>query len=127
MKEKALEKMLIEMNEKHSDEEDRIHNWLCDQDDPELFEGILKEGKTIKESFKYCIEQAKKMANGQRAIGVNADTVFSWVRDYFLNNETKVNVIQTTETKEKVTKPVAPKKKKEKKEKVEDLQLSLFG
>ena len=32
-KELALSKMLEEMNEKHSASEDKIHNWLCDQDD----------------------------------------------------------------------------------------------
>lgn len=33
LKMKAMEKMLIEMNEKHSGAEDAIHNWLCDQEE----------------------------------------------------------------------------------------------
>lgn len=46
LKEKALEKMLDEMNQAHTGAEDKIHNFLCDQTDDKLFEGILKEGKT---------------------------------------------------------------------------------
>jgi hypothetical protein len=32
----------------------------------------------------YIMEQAKKMANGNRSLCVDADTVFGWARHYFL-------------------------------------------
>ncbi|ESU91049.1 PcfK-like domain protein [Streptococcus pyogenes GA03455] len=60
LKEKALSKMLDEMNKKHSAAEDAIHNWLSDQDDEELFKGILDDKKSIKDAMKYCINQAQK-------------------------------------------------------------------
>lgn len=44
LKEKALAKMLEEMNKEHSPSEDHVHNWLCEQEDDELFQGILKDG-----------------------------------------------------------------------------------
>lgn len=47
-KNKALEKMLEEMKQEHSDTEDCIHTWLCQQQDEKLFQGILKEDRTIK-------------------------------------------------------------------------------
>ena len=46
IKQQALDKMLKEMNQEHSPSEDRIHNWICEQDDDELFQGILKDGYT---------------------------------------------------------------------------------
>ncbi|AGF87670.1 hypothetical protein PCO18_07110 [Streptococcus suis] len=33
LKEKALAKMLDEMNKEHSPSEDHVHNWLCEQED----------------------------------------------------------------------------------------------
>lgn len=126
-KEKALEKMLEEMQEKHSDAEDSIHNWLCDQNDEKLFDGILQESKSIKQAMFYCIEQAKKIKEGNVAMVVD-DTVFEWVRDYFLGNETIINRTIQAEVKTKAV-PVKNKisKKTKKKETIqEELQMSLF-
>ena len=66
-KELALSKMLEEMNEKHSASEDKIHNWLCDQDDNEvLMQNILKEGKTIKGALDYAKAKARKRSYQRR-------------------------------------------------------------
>lgn len=79
---KALEKMLEEMNNPHSINEEAIHNWLCDQNDELLFEGILKEGKTIKGAVAACKEKAKKKAKEGMAM-IDDPTVYGWVYTYF--------------------------------------------
>lgn len=131
MKEKALEKMLQEMNQSHSSAEDSIHNFLCEQDDEKLFEGILKEGKSIKQAMFYCIEQARKVEEGNAAM-VDDNTVFDWVKDYFLGNKTIIN--KTVQAEMKATSvhvPISAKSKptkhiKKKETVIDDIQLSLF-
>ena len=86
IKEKALEKMLNEMNEKHSGAEDAIHNWLCDQEDELLFEGILKVDRSIKGAVKYCTSQASKQKVGNVAM-IDNETVFGWVKKYFITKK----------------------------------------
>lgn len=96
VKSKALNKMLKEMNEKHSGAEDAIHNWLCIQDDLELFEGILKEGRTIKKAMQYVIGKAKKQAEGNAAM-IADDIVYGWVKEYFaMDKEPKIKVAAAT-------------------------------
>lgn len=113
-KEKALEKMLNEMNEKHTSTEDAIHNWLCDQDDDELFKGVLKEDRTIKGSVDYCASKARKHQKDNVAM-VDDETVFSWIKEYFILEKVetkKVSAKVTTSAKqtENKPKPVKPKK-----------------
>lgn len=50
LKEKALAKMLDEMTNKHSQAEDAIHNWLSEQEDTKLLEGVIDANKSIKEA-----------------------------------------------------------------------------
>ncbi|QIL49702.1 hypothetical protein G7082_00245 [Vagococcus hydrophili] len=78
--------MLEEMNQKHSGAEDAIHNWLCDQECEELFEGILKKEKSIKGALKYCSEQASKQKDGNVAM-IADQTVFGWVYKYFTSKK----------------------------------------
>ena len=52
IKEKALVKLLEELNQPHDTALDRVHNWICDQEDEELFQGILKERYSLKCAFK---------------------------------------------------------------------------
>lgn len=66
IKQQALDKMLKEMNQEHSPSEDRIHNWICEQDDDELFQGILKDDYTIKCSLDYAKGKAREFANASR-------------------------------------------------------------
>lgn len=114
LKEKALEKMLVEMAEKHSRMEDTIHNWLCIQEDDELLQGILKDDRSIKECKEYCISEAYKYDDGE-STGVPDEVVFGWIRNYFVVEElpkvekkipavVKAPEIQTEENKPQKTK-----------------------
>lgn len=128
--------MLEEMNKKHSPGEDAIHNWLCDQDDVKLLEGILKDGKSIKGALEYCAGKAKEHKTGNFAM-VDDKTVFGWVKKYFTSSKTdKVDKVvakvevgpasSPAKPKEKATtKAIVPKPKKEKG--VVEGQLDLFG
>ncbi|KXF71695.1 Cas9 inhibitor AcrIIA9 family protein [Enterococcus faecalis] len=121
-KNKALERMLEEMKQKHSDTEDCIHSWLCQQKEEELFQGVLKEDRTIKGAVAYCLSQAKKQVGNSQSAMVSDEVVFSWVREYFLLEKVEVTPIQgsihTNKPKEK--------KSKKKAEKVVNGQVSLF-
>lgn len=112
IKQKALEKMLNEMNNKHSGAEDVIHNWLSDQDDEKLFEDILKKDRSIKGAMQYCVSQASKQQSGNAAM-VDDQTVFSWVNTYFVSD--KVPEIDTTFSAKVTPVKKTPKKKIEKK------------
>lgn len=82
IKDKALAKMNEEMSEGHSRSIDAIHNWLCDQDDDELFEKICQDGKSINSAYMYCHNKAADYREGNGAM-VSDDIVFGWVVDYF--------------------------------------------
>lgn len=82
IKDKALAKMNEEMSEGHSRSIDAIHNWLCDQEDDELFENICQEGKTISDAYRYCHNKSSEYRDGDCAM-VSDDIVFGWVVDYF--------------------------------------------
>ena len=114
IKTQAHAKMLQEMNGEHSGAEDAIHNWLCDQDDETLLQGILKEGLTIKGAMKYCVSQAEKQKTGNAAM-VDDQTVFSWVKKYFMSGE-KIETGNTQAVVAVVSK-TAPKGKIERKRK----------
>lgn len=116
-KEQALQKMLQEMERKHSQAEDRIHNWLCDHsDDAALMAGICEEGKTIEGAFKYCQDNARKKAVGGCAV-IEDETVFGWVYEYFVGKKAK---------KEKATPKPKPAKKEPVKKDVEQMNLFDF-
>ncbi|HEM5142981.1 TPA: hypothetical protein U1266_000416 [Streptococcus suis] len=105
LKEKALAKMLEEMNKEHSPSEDHVHNWLCEQEDDELFQGILKDGYTIKSSLEYAKKKAREFAQNGVAC-IDDQTVFGWVREYFLSNSKLENIRQVP------VEPVSKKKTK---------------
>lgn len=92
-KEQALAVMLKEMENPHSPTEDVIHNWLCDQDEPALFAGILKNGKSIKNSLSFCATRAKKHQTSGNVAMVDDKTVFGWIRDYFLSDDPEPEAI----------------------------------
>ena len=117
--------MLEEMNKGHSPAEDAIHNWLCEQDDDELFQGILDGKKSIKEAMKYCISEAKKLKTGNTAM-VDDQTVFGWVYKYFTGSVSKIKTTQATVTVGQKDKKTTTKKAKKKKGVVEG-QLDLLG
>lgn len=129
IKKQAHAKMLQEMSGEHSGAEDAIHNWLCDQDDESLLQGILEEGRTIKGAMQHCVSLAEKQKTGNAAM-VDDQTVFSWVRKYFVSGEK----IETGNTQAIVTVGATPnpkgkikRKRKEATEKPkEQEQLSLL-
>jgi phage protein len=82
IKDKALAKMNEEMSKGHSRSIDAIHNWLCDQEDDELFEKICQEGKTISDAYRYCHNKSSEYRDGDCAM-VSDDIVFGWIVDYF--------------------------------------------
>lgn len=87
IKQKAIAKMNNEMSQKHSPAVDAIHNFLCDQNDDELFENICKDGKSIADAYAFCINKASKQRDGKCAM-ISDSVVFGWVVDYF-NSELK--------------------------------------
>ena len=137
IKEKALAKLLEELNQPHDLALDRIHNWICDQEDEELFQGILKERYSLKCALKYAKEKARKFAEDGVAC-IDDNTVFGWIREYFIPNSQVSNIKQVPveSVKKKADKPQDPqeekvdeiiKKPKTKKEKgVVEGQLDLF-
>lgn len=101
IKEKALAKLLEELNKPHDLALDRIHNWICDQEDEELFQGILKERYSLTCALKYAKEKARSFAENGVAC-IDDETVFGWIRDYFISNSKVSNIEQV---------PVEPLKK----------------
>ena len=125
--EKALDKMLIEMAEIHDVTIERIHNWLCTQDDQELLRGILNDKKSIQKSVDFCSDKARELANRGVAM-VPDDQVYSWIKYYFIEYKEPVdksNQKPNPAHKEKVVK--LPKKQMiVTKTKKENEQLSLL-
>ncbi|MBO0428365.1 hypothetical protein JZO82_04235 [Vagococcus fluvialis] len=105
--ERALEKMLLEMKKNSSQSIERIHQWLCKQNNQELFNGILTEGKTLKGAFAYCTGKAKEIAKSSPSVMIEDDTVFQWVSDYFIH-------YKLPKAKPKKKTKTQPKAKKEK-------------
>ncbi len=122
IKQKALAKMNEEMNKPHIFAVDAIHNWLCVQEDDELFEGICKEGKTIANAYTYCVNRASDQRDGGCAV-VADSVVFGWAAEYFKSdlknvkakataNVTIQNVIKDKEEKEEPKIDVKTNRKK---------------
>lgn len=136
IKQRALDKMNEEMNQKHSRSIDSIHNWLCDQEDDELFEKICQEGKTIAAAYRYCRNKSSEYRDGDCAM-VSNEIVFGWVVDYFKSElqEVESNDIEPycdTDDKQHVEKQEEPKtttrisQKVKPKEKSDFERISLF-
>jgi len=131
LKEKAFEKMLKELETSHTSAIDAIHNFLCDQEDEKIFEGIMKEDRTIYGSLRYAAQKAKAQATDGCAVVSDKD-VFDWVIEYFTVEETpEVSSaparVEVAKTKEEV-KPIAKKPEGKPAAKHEDSanQLSIF-
>ncbi|HAC0644241.1 TPA_asm: hypothetical protein GYZ23_05065 [Listeria monocytogenes] len=111
IRERALNKMLTEMNEAHSGAEDAIHNWLCTQDEEAIFEGIMKDDRSIKGAVNYCSDNASKQQTAGVAM-IDDATVFSWVKKYFISEKVPKSAVKATVTKPEKTKVKAKKKPK---------------
>ncbi|AWN08021.1 hypothetical protein AF226_14920 [Listeria monocytogenes] len=120
IKEQALNKMLTEMNEKHSGAEDAVHNWLCTQEEEAVFEGIMKDDRSIKGAVNYCSTNASKQQTAGVAM-IDDATVFSWVREYFISEKVPKSSVKAT-VKSTATKPEKAKVKAKKKPKKTTMQ-----
>ncbi|EAF0489180.1 hypothetical protein CY679_02255 [Listeria monocytogenes] len=109
IREQALNKMLTEMNEKHSGAEDVIHNWLCTQEEEAIFEGIMKDDRSIKGAVNYCSANASKQQTAGVAM-IDDKTVFSWVKKYFISEKVPKSSVKAT-VKATATKPEKAKVK----------------
>lgn len=136
VKQKALDKMNQEMSNPHTSTEDYIHNWLCEQEDDELFECILKDGKSISDSLSYLTKKAKEGSNGSRAAAMSDEDGFKIIVDYFKGNETKVKsygvvsndpVVKNIEPAAVVNPVTKQKVKKEPKEESQLMSMFDFG
>ena len=90
-KDKALVKMLEEVTDKTIQPIHRIHNWICDQEDEELFNGILKNEKTLNEAYEYITFKARELAVNGSAM-IEDDEVFSWVKEYYVSDKIVVDM-----------------------------------
>ena len=136
IKDKALAKMNEEMSKGHSRSIDAIHNWLCEQEDDELFEKICQEGKTIANAYRYCHNKSSEYRDGDCAM-ISDNVVFGWVVDYFkseLQDVKSRNIERSycTDDREHVEKKEEPKtttrisRKAKAKEKSDFERISLF-
>ncbi len=131
LKEKALAKMLEEMDKKHSGAEDSIHNWLCDQSDDQLFQGVLQKNKSIRECVEFCGSKASQLAVKGIAMATDAE-VFEWVREYFTTADIKFSKpnLRNVATSDKPMQKLAKKKpttKSRKKSEMKGEQLDLLS
>lgn len=132
-----LSKFDDEMSKPHTDTEDRIHNWLMDnQDDQELMDSLKKDlepKRTINGAMQYAIYKANQMLTGphQRATGTMVDdsVAYTWFKEYFTTENLVMGPIhglshaQVSAT----PKPKPAPKPKKKKAPVDDNQLDLFS
>ena len=123
--EQALEKMLKELETEHDDTVEYIHNWLCNQNDESLFQGILKEDRTIKGAVTYCMGKAKEQAENQTSAMVPDEVAFNWIKEYFMLDKLPeikaIGKVMTT-AKKQPTKKEEPKPQR----KEVDEQIKLF-
>lgn len=135
IKQRALEKMNEEMSKQHTFAVDAIHNWLCVQEDDELFEGICKEGKTVANAYTYCVNRASDQRDGDCAV-VSDSVVFGWAAEYFKSDlkdvkaKATANVTiqraNTNEAKEEPKTTTRVSQKAKPKEKSDFERISLF-
>lgn len=132
-----LSKFDDEMSKPHTDTEDRIHNWLVDnQDDQELMEGLKKDlepKRTIKGAMDYAIYKASQQLVGPRtrAMGsmVDDSVAYTWFKEYFTTENLVMGHIDGLVHAQvnTIPKPKPAPKPKKKKAPFDDNQLDLFS
>ena len=131
IKQKAIAKMNNEMSQKHSPAVDVIHNFLCDQNDDELFENICKDGKSIADAYAYCVNKASEQRDGNCAM-ISDSVVFGWVVDYFnseltaVKSKSAVNVSTSNESQHATNKETSKIDVKPSQKKVDFERINLF-
>lgn len=86
MTQQAHEKLLKEMEGNLSPITERLHVWLCQQEDSDLLEAILKEDRTIHEATQYCYAQGSRIAI-KGVADVTKEMEQSWCREYYLKDK----------------------------------------
>ena len=106
------------------------------KEDSLFAETYKKANKSIKECCKYIYSQARKLAAGGKAVGIDDATVYGWAVHYYDEDEIKVDKVQervevatpaAEPTKVEQPKPLAKQQIKRKRGDDNSLQLSLFG
>lgn len=99
-------------------------------------ETYRKANKSIEECIKYIYSQARKLAKGGNAVGVDESTVYGWAVHYYDEDDIKVDKVkERVEVVAPAAEPVRTEQPKpqpkhiQKRKRGEDnsLQLSLFG
>ncbi len=99
-------------------------------------ETYRKANKSIEECIKYIYSQARKLAKGGNAVGVDESTVYGWAVHYYDEDDIKVDkvkerveVVAPAAEPSRTEQPKPKPKPVHKRKRVEDnsLQLSLFG
>lgn len=108
IKEQALEVMNKELSKKHGPGKDMVHNALCDLEDDELFEGIVKPGKSIADALQYVASKAKEFAESGVA-WVDDDFVITYVIEYFKSSKTAVPIVASVGASQS-SKPIEPRR-----------------
>lgn len=99
-------------------------------------ETYKKANKSIKECCKYIYSQAKKLAKGGNAVGVDDATVYGWAVHYYDEDNIKMDKVQervevvapaSEPAKAEQPKPQLKPQSKRKRGDDNSLQLSLFG
>lgn len=106
------------------------------KEDSLFAETYKKANKSIKECCKYIYSQARKLAAGGKAVGIDDATVYGWAVHYYDEDDIKVDKVQERVEvatpdpvpSAKVESAVQPKPKKKTKKELfdEQRQLSLF-
>lgn len=99
-------------------------------------ETYRKANKSIEECIKYIYSQARKLAKGGNAVGVDDATVYRWAVHYYDEDDIKVDkvkerveVVAPAAEPSRTEQPKPQSKPVQKRKRGEDysLQLSLFG
>lgn len=99
-------------------------------------ETYRKANKSIEECIKYIYSQARKLAKGGNAVGVDESTVYGWAVHYYDEDDIKVDKVKervevvapaTEPSRTEQPKPQPKPVQKRKRGEDNSLQLSLFG
>lgn len=90
----AIDKIYAEIEKEKPAEDSHIRLYaihLIQNMDDKLAEGVLDELKSLKKSDNYVLNKAKKVAtgDGDKKAVIHCDTVYGWLKDYFLTYEEK--------------------------------------
>lgn len=104
----AHEKLLLEMSDNSNPTIDKLHNYLSDNMDEKVAQGI-KDGKTLGDALKAITSNARKLSVGGSA-AVDSDIVFGWLVDYYTDKKTVVSPVKKEVKTKKVKKKPEVKK-----------------